>query len=728
MDEGGLGRWVNTPRHENNKFFGALMVAISGTSQVVDWHITGNGSTSFGTHYVGTSDATRMTIGTYDKMRLVVNEESNYDIGSFSLMPTAGFVGISPSSYFWDNGPGPFSRLHLAEPGANGFQGIGYRPWMRNGVTFTGNSDQMYIGQKYTYDNPEEPESGELNDYTDAIVQWSDNPGTWLSDRMRFIFTSEYSSSNPTGSNSMEGLEAMQLYPHDSGSEVFVGIGDWFGQSATPDERLDVLDRTVMIRRLVPDYENQELDRFVVTDNDGRLHWRSLANLPDNCEWTMSGTSPNHVITAVGAANSACPDDAENVGIGDSSPEAKLDVLRNYTSSNDLGIQVSTFGNNSGTENIGVKCIVQTASGQTSGNEHYGVHARAYDGAVKNFGVYGRGWLNTGKTTTDNMGVHGDTQNGSGQATNAYGVKGYSSGLPTTQGFGVHGYVHTTPTDSSSAVLLAGVYGSMQHANYPNRWAAYFVGAGLHTAGVWQTSDAMLKQNVTDLLNASDILAQLQPKRYQFRTGDYPQLGLPEGSHDGIMAGDLQAVLPNLVRTVNHPAVLDTLGNVIYPAVSFKAVNSDGLIPILVGASNEHTTELNTLQDQVSQLQQQIATLQQDLATCCSAHGSADGRGMSTGAGAGAGAGEALRTDLFIVPNPVADHTQLRYTVATPGRTRLEVSDASGKRLEVLEEAVREAGAYTHDWTTTDLAPGTYHVTLYLNESFVVKKAVKVGR
>ncbi|HMR29286.1 MAG TPA: hypothetical protein PKE21_17550, partial [Flavobacteriales bacterium] len=164
-----------------------------------------------------------MTIGTYDKMRLVVNEESNYDIGSFSLMPTAGFVGISPSSYFWDNGPGPFSRLHLAEPGANGFQGIGYRPWMRNGVTFTGNSDQMYIGQKYTYDNPEEPESGELNDYTDAIVQWSDNPGTWLSDRMRFIFTSEYSSSNPTGSNSMEGLEAMQLYPHDSGSEVFVG-------------------------------------------------------------------------------------------------------------------------------------------------------------------------------------------------------------------------------------------------------------------------------------------------------------------------------------------------------------------------------------------------------------------------------------------------------------------------------------------------------------------------
>jgi len=93
-----------------------------------------------------------------------------------------------------------------------------------------------------------------------------------------------------------------------------------------------------------------------------------------------------------------------------------------------------------------------------------------------------------------------------------------------------------------------------------------------------------------------------------------------------------------------------------------------------------------------------------------------------------AGAGEALRTDLFILPNPVADLTQLRYTVAAPGCTRLEVSDASGKRLEVLEEAVREVGSYTHHWTTTDLAPGTYHCTLYLNDSFVVKKAVKVAR
>ena len=45
-----------------------------------------------------------------------------------------------------------------------------------------------------------------------------------------------------------------------------MGIGDGYGQSATPDERLDVLDRTIMNRRLVPDYEDGQLDRLMVQD------------------------------------------------------------------------------------------------------------------------------------------------------------------------------------------------------------------------------------------------------------------------------------------------------------------------------------------------------------------------------------------------------------------------------------------------------------------------------
>jgi hypothetical protein len=388
----------------------------------------------------------------------------------------------------------------------------------------------------------------------------------------------------------------------------------------------------------------------------------------------------------------------------------------------------------------GVYGDASAVNGTTVGS-NYGLYARGF-GGTSAFGTYGYAEGETATTTA--IGAKGyavDASNttigidGFATATQGtkYGARASASGAGTLN-YGLNANASRATTNygiyssASGGTTSYGIYATASGAT--TNWAAYFVGAGWITGGIWTPSDALLKQNVVPLTDASSTLAQLDPKRYQFRTNDFPHMGLPEGTHDGIMADDLQAVLPDLVRPVIHPAKVDSMGNVIHPAVELLAVNYDGLIPVLVAATNEHTNEMSALQDQVSQLQQQLAALQQDLATCCAAHGNTDGRSMSpgAGAGAGAGAGEALRTDLFIVPNPVADHTQLRYTVATPGRTRLEVSDAGGKRLEVLEEAVREAGAYTHDWTTTDLAPGTYHVTLFLNDSFVVKKAVKVGR
>ena len=67
-----------------------------------------------------------------------------------------------------------------------------------------------------------------------------------------------------------------------------------------------------------------------------------------------------------------------------------------------------------------------------------------------------------------------------------------------------------------------------------------------------------------------------------------------------------------------------------------------------------------------------------------------------------------LTTDLRIIPNPVAANTQLRCTLASEGRVRLEVSDAMGRMIEVLEEGQRGAGEFTHQWNTSGLAPGTY--------------------
>ncbi|WKZ65004.1 MAG: hypothetical protein QY325_09535 [Flavobacteriales bacterium] len=94
-----------------------------------------------------------------------------------------GFLVLSGTDNAFTNAGSraPFTRLHLVDNAviANDpvvyAQQHGFRPWQRNGVTFTGNSDQSYVGQRYY---------GE--DETDFVIHWSDNPDgrPWGTDRM----------------------------------------------------------------------------------------------------------------------------------------------------------------------------------------------------------------------------------------------------------------------------------------------------------------------------------------------------------------------------------------------------------------------------------------------------------------------------------------------------------------------------------------------------------------
>jgi hypothetical protein len=46
-----------------------------------------------------------------------------------------------------------------------------------------------------------------------------------------------------------------------------------------------------------------------------------------------------------------------------------------------------------------------------------------------------------------------------------------------------------------------------------------------------------------------DIINKLKPREYEFRhDGNYDLMNLPDGSHYGLIAQDLEQVLPNLVK------------------------------------------------------------------------------------------------------------------------------------------------------------------------------------
>ncbi len=597
-------------------------------------------------------------------------------VNSYTGLNLSGFLGIGPfSNSLVDK---PQAMLHL-DGGGN--QDSGWRPWMKQGTYITYLSDQAYLGLK--------AEAGDRNHLT---LAWSDN-GLFGEpdgpDQLRFIFTRN--NVGTTLAAGVDGLEAGRFTPAMSCNEVFFGLGHWQGAGLDPDERIDILDRTIRLRNFMTnppigsgtDYESTTLENALVVDPaDGRVYWRTLSGWSSDCDWEVTAT--DDVVTAWQPGPlTGCPDNSNDVGIGIPDPRWKLHVVE--SSPDPTGDDKAIFAHVLGDE--GMNIAVDAFSPTPSAEVNMAFRGWAQDARV-NYGLFAHTTVTIPHQADANIGVYGNAQE-----------EGTWS-----QGGGV-------------ANACIGVWGRARCAA-SNTWAGFFEG-DVYASGVYTSSDESLKTDIAAVTDALDATLALEPVLFHFDTVQFDDLGLPSTLQSGLLAQNVEQAMPHLVRAVTRPAVLDTAGVEVAPAMTYKAVNYSGIIPYLIGAIHE----LKATNDAQ---QAQISTLQQDLATCCAAHGGTDGRSMSPGAGAGAG--EALRTDLIIVPNPVADHTQLRYTVATPGRTRLEVSDASGKRLEVLEEAVREAGAYTHDWSTTDLGPGTYHVTLYLNDSFVVKKAVKVAR
>jgi hypothetical protein len=128
--------------------------------------------------------ALRFWTNTLERMKIYETGNGSLPLlsGGNVVFPRSGFVGISGTpGFFGTGGYGPFSRLHLADqdPNSEGPNHYalpwGYRTWMRNGITFTGNHDHAYIGQKY----------GD-HDETDLVIHWSDDPNEikWGTDRM----------------------------------------------------------------------------------------------------------------------------------------------------------------------------------------------------------------------------------------------------------------------------------------------------------------------------------------------------------------------------------------------------------------------------------------------------------------------------------------------------------------------------------------------------------------
>lgn len=341
----------------------------------------------------------------------------------------------------------------------------------------------------------------------------------------------------------------------------------------------------------------------------------------------------------------------------------------------------------------------------------------------------------SGDFTTDavapySVGVHGVSKSGTWHSVGVHGI----SSSETHGNYGTIGEVQGTAGQVRVGLYgrqlsigapwfspLNGNYGLFATTELRNTgvdWAGWFegdvqvTGIGVIPGGVWQLSDQNLKDNIGDLGNATAVLMQLSPKSYDYNTDQFPQLALPTGTQFGFLAQDLQAVIPEAVKSVTYQERVDSLGNVDIPALPTMVINQTTIIPFLVAAFKEQTARIDSLEAQLDQ--------------CCAQNPglAPGGNGMKN-----ADAVEDVQEQrLVIQPNPFMDHTTLGYYVPQAGKVSLQFSTSDGKPMGTLREEQAEAGAYTYEWNTSKLASGTYFCTYMLDGAVVVKRAVKVVR
>jgi hypothetical protein len=385
-----------------------------------------------------------------------------------------------------------------------------------------------------------------------------------------------------------------------------------------------------------------------------------------------------------------------NVGIGTTSPSAKLHVtttssIGTYTLGGDYGLSAYAsntygYGVNGSSAYIGVYGYASGSGYGTFGSSGY-------------IGAYGSG---------TSYGTYGYSSSGSGAQGQSYSGNGVSGSSSSGSG----GYFSSTDG--------YGIVASTANAYY----AGVFYGH-VYSSGGFVTSDKNLKKDIHEFGDAMSIINQLKPQNYLFKDdAKYASLHLPKGTHYGLLAQDLEQVLPNLVseaphelRTVKPIAALKpTADGKPAPAVmqqkettetiKIKAVNYIELIPIIVKAMQEQEAAIEKQNAKIEELTQLVNKFSQNT----SSSGSVKLNNAYLGQNS---------------PNPNSTSTRITYNIPTDfSRAELVVNNANGQKVKQVQ--LTKSGLL--DLDTSSLSAGTYFYTLFVNGKSIDTKKMIVNR
>jgi hypothetical protein len=388
-----------------------------------------------------------------------------------------------------------------------------------------------------------------------------------------------------------------------------------------------------------------------------------------------------------------------NTGIGTSTPTNRLQVIGSSLSTNVVRVEVAHTGN---THVRGIDVVSQANPGYG-----YGVYSIGAYMAVRGVATSGLFSLSS----------YGGYFTNTGAAANHYGMYAAATGNDATVNYGVYGLASGASTN----------------------WAGYFVGS-TYSTGTYQSSDAKLKRNITDIENASDLISKLRVHSYEFRTDEFPYMNLQEGTRYGFIADELKQVLPQLVKTTRQPIEEpeDEKGNPREPRyIEFESVNYTEVIPILVKGMQEQQEQIDRLKPEatvprtefdalkaenealktmMAEILSRLNAFDTDLQQCCFEHSAvtSDEQPVTS-------VDDAPKLEQNI-PNPFHENTTIKYYLPNGMRTAsIVITDLSGVQLKTFDlggtkgfgQVLISGGAF---------ASGTYIYTLTVDGKVVDSK------
>lgn len=358
----------------------------------------------------------------------------------------------------------------------------------------------------------------------------------------------------------------------------------------------------------------------------------------DGSEWVKLETRPSSDWTLLG--NTGTNANVNFLGTIDA-----IDLV--FRSNNTERIRVASDGKVGIGENNPTDAVLEVGGNLIVGDTFTGGTAVAQQGGVTIEGrtIIGEDDFNY---SVDKFVVYGNTTWIAGSATNGDNGNGlpYAINAYTSAGFGLYAEdndggigvqvavddlaVATAPigvdaTDYSG--IGTAVRGESENATVTGigvlglettntGWAVAASGDMIVTGFFSNPSDKKLKENIQPLTGALTIIDDLNPKTYNMRWNEdkYKKVGFSKTPQLGFIAQEIEAVLPNLVKTGkiplnNHKYTKEEIAKNPDLATKrsdyeeIKSVNYIQMIPLLTQAIKEQQEQIRELQTKISQLE-----------------------------------------------------------------------------------------------------------------------------